>query len=589
MNKLNFALIAVAVGLTLGLLSASAENGGLPSTRDIADCLHAEDRAICYLQTVSRDSLAPLSQREVYQGKIGLLKQIEGEDGEHLPIEPRNNRRKRGSNPDFDKAVIEPGIRMNTGLIAALALDAAGDPPEVAIAKIVEASEGAHSVSVFAGQVTTSSAPELRIAKYRRLVGLYNERKDTTAKPKPSKGLAELALRNWEVELLESFRTFTDFSKKKNQLQLAEAYALFGDRDGVQRVLEQTDLDDDYRVIKQATLLKDIDTAWAAVRAYVYARDKSKKNDRSLLFDVPRLAHEAHRSDILSQISDELSNSEFVARLLPVTILDALKYLEPDAGIPMMEYLESNKGDIGGPVIADLPVMAELMMRYSREAELDRFIVEMAGEVSDCVQIDARARCGERQLLILIAIRGRMSEVDSILGNAVTDSFANTVPYPPFSAEVDYGHGVPNSVDMMISNNVDSGQIEFIFTSLDNCVQKRIGPAGRNFLRSEPDYEAAQACVLKAIEFSKTPTSILWQNKREDEQFKLGVGGRYKAAKMAFLLAAQTLDNRPDISDSMETAALELLAEAPPLRQRRFGSWTLERLAIAKLKAQGRW
>jgi hypothetical protein len=232
--------------------------------------------------------------------------------------------------------------------------------------------------------------------------------------------------------------------------------------------------------------------------------------------------------------------------------------------------------------------MQLLLARFAMEAgeteRVDGMIAAAQEKLASCRWPD----CNPAELFNLLLVRGRLADAPSFVTGEMAQRL-ETTPTFLFDFELREGKGVPATLDWLVAQSLRQGHVSLALMSIQQCATQRATPFRRIYQKLQFDFDAARVCARTAIEVSRTPTSI------EDTARRLADGlgsmtpaGRPSAANTAMELAATTQRERPDISQEMEQAALDLWREGPPVAMDIPALFAMRRLAEARLRAEGR-
>ncbi len=549
--------------LLAGFASCSAipRNPEQVSTREYARCLEADDRPICYLSLAYKSGqLQAAEVKRLYaEPELADLIGIKT-DADNLSRDtPKENQ-----NSSY-RLFVQPDREIWLAGTKALELDAAGVAPQEALIPILEANVSLQSRSDYTGQITTESRKEKRIRQYQRILDIYRGVSKECILSQPSPKFIEAMLAAWETDLAEKIRTYTDFNQDKSRRKLASAFAEFGDLASARRVFNASRIDPKRIELEIALSSGDLDAAWRLTKVDVLNAveediDQFGRRIEVDLEDIPSLANSKGNEPLLREISEIFADDEFVDRISAQHLFRSNRFLSSDArnsiGASFERRFEAN--EFPGTLLAQWWVDAD------QEQKLHPFIDRLAEKASTC---EPKTRCPTRQLLLLLAIGGRMGDLHELLPESVVEAYLSTSRYTPFDIEVKHGTGELSSMDMLFeryATQSGAGSLEY---ALRTCVFHRLEPSPEVINRVEPDFDGAYHCATKLLDASQMPKSVSRHRSKydnaPDSEKQRYMFGQNRAANTALLLASQLIATDQARSEFLERSALELLATAP--------------------------
>lgn len=549
------------------------------TTREMAVCRHSEDRPVCMLQLISRNSIIPFRSFRNYRAKPELLELIEGASGENVRKKP---------NDAYEKRAHDPFLNMLSAENETLRLDRQGVPAKKAFAPILMAAKGYKRQQLAAGQIQLESTLDLRIGAYSRILQRYKAR-PAAAGDRPTLALTAEALRLWEKDLNRRRKNSNSEYKR-----LANAYGYLNDRDGVKRVLAQTDWDQSspLRVIQGAIYLGDYKAAWTVVR-----------DDRSAPGEKLSRTSAAHYGDLVFKSvkeSGDLSLTKEIASDIAEVVIEGhkIRYVLPEI-TPFLSSFQKKQlaetieiqtrnakttwdGGIGTAILAwnaagDTARATSIYEEWIKKAK-----AQPSGLCST-----QKMRCPRTEVERYLARQNRLIEAVD---------WTERKPYDLFEHEVRSSNSIPSTLPLLL----ESG--ERVAYSLRFCVKERAKyQAGLSLKYNNID--AAAVCARTLYAYSQTAEQIRIENNRIENaiRYKKGNdliekqrrarihGGRFGAAesisRVAYVARAH---GNAALSEEMLTLAFNLWDEAPEIALANAVKSNLQSLSELELVEAGR-
>lgn len=562
----------------------------LPLTHDAAACATAADRALCYLQVYSRWLVTPLRADPEFAARPELLALIEGPNKENVRI----------PQPDsfYTRAALAPSARMSAAFLQALDRDAKGEAPDAAIAPILAAVGELPSQSFAMGQITTEAGQELRIFGYRDVLARYNGKGPDDGRPPPSKAFVLRLLAEWEKDVAKDFVHSNHFSLKRSRESLADALFEFGERARGEAALKLTGQSPQDIAFNTAIRSGDIDGAINQIRANIAAdRANARREEGNRL--LPLLIAARKLPD--TRAAEAVGRLVFELEAQGLTFPDTLSQLAP--GLPpslRTELVAALEGVLARPSTEMPPLhtwrhdnarmtLARLDLEAGNPARMYALIVAAEQTIKTC---DAKDRdgCDASQLMYLLIERGRPMDAKAMFDTPGGRAYVAISNFQPFRQEISLGVGTPQTMEWMVEVEMARNQYGMAHVGLVECVAKRLRPERPVFREVPPDHDAALACARRAIALARDPKGIAVTEEWNSRLAQYGgPQGRAAAAELAMDLAGHLLTTRPETAAELEQTALDLWREAPAYTLGTPALFAMKKLAVAKLKAEGRF
>lgn len=549
-----------------------AEEKYHPSLREFSDCAGALDKPICYLALYGSHPIRPLIQDKTFWSHPFLLQEIENQYPFHAKIIVNRKR------DPFQEATSGPSQKQLEAMNEVLKRDKAGLDPEQTLEPITTLLIGLESKSIYSGQITVPSGAELRIEAYEAL-SLPGEPPMGPLGRAVSHEVLELALKYWDKELKREVKTYTYFDQDRSRIKLAKVYGALGKEKAVKRLLKRAGLPKEYRLMKEAQYLGDLEKAWS-IGMKNFDNPKLRRRS-SPLSPVIEQAYETNNLAVIEKFETKLGDSNFIKKLGVTELRLAFEHMnDRQLNSLWLEHINSPKYP---------KEWFFLQWRKRGQTELfDEQLRNLEATIKPCVD---RSICrADLELYFrLLAEENTVIRARDILTQPIQESLLQkhaSKSFEPFEADMKYGYGFPSSMDWMIE--LDTGAGLTVISNILECVENRTDAYAKSKEHRSQNLSAAKKCAEMALEYRNSPKLIeieLERLKTTPANYSPDVA-RYSLIEVFLEVASKIEGIEPDFSNFLERSALMAASEVPDVKLEHMRS--IKELAFRHLVRDGR-